>query len=101
MVAVCVPPPARRVPLPARQGRLRLPPPLPLLLGLRLICTPARLLQPSYRNRTPHLLKPVRQLIESVNDTLNGQLDLELLAARVAQRPLAPTAAIRHDPATG
>lgn len=37
-----------------------------------------RLLRPSYRNRTPHpaehLLKPVRQLIESVNDTLNGQL---------------------------
>ncbi|MEU5908974.1 hypothetical protein [Micromonospora sp. NPDC047527] len=40
-----------------------------------------RLLRPSYRNRAPrpdeHLLKPVRQLIESVNDTLKGQLDLE------------------------
>jgi hypothetical protein len=34
----------------------------------------ARLLRPSYRNRVPrpgeHLLKPIRQLIESVNDTL-------------------------------
>lgn len=32
-----------------------------------------RLLRPSYRNRTPrpgeHLLKPIRQLIESVKDT--------------------------------
>jgi hypothetical protein len=41
-----------------------------------------RLLRPSYRNRIPrpdeHLLKPIRQLIESVNDTLKGQLDLEL-----------------------
>ncbi|MFF9119346.1 transposase [Streptomyces massasporeus] len=40
------------------------------------------LLRPSYRNRgTPRpgepLLKTVRQLIESVNDTLKGQLDLE------------------------
>ncbi len=59
-----------------------------------------RLLRPSYRNRTPrpgeHLLKPIRQLIESVNDTLKGQLDLELhgarsiagVGARVAQRVL-------------
>jgi hypothetical protein len=34
------------------------------------------LLRPSYRNRKPrpgeHLLKPIRQLIESVNDTLKG-----------------------------
>jgi hypothetical protein len=45
-----------------------------------------RLLRPSYRNRTPrpdeHLLKPVRQLIESVNDTVKGQLDLELHGGR-------------------
>ncbi|PWK31004.1 hypothetical protein BC793_1351 [Actinoplanes xinjiangensis] len=73
----------------------------------------ARLLRPSYRNRTPrpgeHLLKPVRQLIESVNDTLKGQLDLELhggrsiegVGARVAQRLLAMTAAIWHNRATG
>jgi hypothetical protein len=73
----------------------------------------ARLLRPSYRNRTPHpgehLLKPVRQLIESVNDTLKGQLDLELhggrsiegVGARVAQRLLAMTAAIWHNRTTG
>jgi Transposase DDE domain len=67
------------------------------------------LLRPSYRNRSPrpgeHLLKPIRQLIESVNDTLKGQLDLELhggrsiegVTARVAQRLLAMTAAIWHN----
>ena len=72
-----------------------------------------RLLRPSYRNRTPHpgehLLKPIRQLIESVNDTLKGQLDLELhggrsiegVTARIAQRLLAMTAAIWHNRATG
>jgi len=72
-----------------------------------------RLLRPSYRNRTPrpdeHLLKPVRQLIESVNDTLKGQLDLELhggrsiegVGARIAQRLLAMTAAIWHNRETG
>ncbi|MFE9960501.1 hypothetical protein [Micromonospora sp. NPDC005299] len=72
-----------------------------------------RLLRPSYRNRTPrpgeHLLKPIRQLTESVNDTLKGQLDLELhagrsiegVAVRVAQRLLAMTAAIWHNRTTG
>ncbi len=72
-----------------------------------------RLLRPSYRNRTPRpdeaLLKPVRQLIESVNDTLKGQLDLELhggrtiegVGARIAQRLLALTAAIWRNRATG
>jgi hypothetical protein len=48
------------------------------------------------------MLKKVRQLIESVNDTLKGQLDLEQhggrtfegIAARVAQRVLALTAAV-------
>nr|WP_218025050.1 hypothetical protein [Nocardia pseudovaccinii] len=38
-------------------------------------------LRPSFkreeRRRGEPLLKPVRQLIESVNDTLKGQLDLE------------------------
>jgi hypothetical protein len=70
------------------------------------------LLRPSYKNRAPRpgqeLLKPVRQLIESVNDTLKGQLDLELhggrthqgVAVRVAQRLLALTAAIWHNRAT-
>jgi hypothetical protein len=73
----------------------------------------ARLLRPSYRNRAPRpgeqLLKPVRQLIESVNDTLKGQLDLELhggrsidgVGARIAQRLLALTAAIWHNHTTG
>jgi hypothetical protein len=71
------------------------------------------LLRPSYRNRTPHpaerLLKPVRQLIESIFDTLKGQLDLELhggrtidgVGARIGQRLLALTAAIWHNRATG
>jgi hypothetical protein len=71
------------------------------------------LLRPAYRNRPPRpgqaLLAPIRQLIESVNDTLKGQLDLELhggrtlagVAARIAQRLLALTAAIWHNRATG
>jgi hypothetical protein len=71
------------------------------------------LLHPSYRNRAPHpaqhLLTPIRQMIESVNDTLKGQLDLELqggrtidgVTARVAQRVLGMTAAIWHNRATG
>ncbi|SHN83851.1 hypothetical protein SAMN05660350_03490, partial [Geodermatophilus obscurus] len=71
------------------------------------------LLRPAYRNRAPRpgqaLLGPIRQLIESVNDTLKGQLDLELHGARtlpgvtvrVAQRLLALTAAIWHNRATG
>jgi hypothetical protein len=71
------------------------------------------LLRPSYRNHRPRpgerLLKPVRQLIESVYDTLKGQLDLELhggrsiegVGARIGQRLLALTAAIWHNRATG
>lgn len=71
------------------------------------------LLRPSMRGERPrrgeHLLKPVRQLIESVNDTLKGQLDLEQhggrtfegVASRVAQRILAMTAAIWHNHRTG
>jgi hypothetical protein len=73
----------------------------------------AELLRPAYRNRAPRpgqaLLAPIRQLIESVHDTLKGQLDLELhggrtlagVTARVAQRLLALTAAIWHNRATG
>ncbi|MGP3928361.1 IS982 family transposase [Streptomyces sp. 8N616] len=73
-----------------------------------------RLLRPSYRNRgTPRpgeaLLKTVRQLIESVNDTLKGQLDLEQhggrtiegVSVRVAQRILAMTCAIWHNRTIG
>jgi hypothetical protein len=54
------------------------------------------------------MLKKVRQLIESVNDTLKGQLDLEDhggrsfqgVAIRIAQRVLAMAAAIWHNNAT-
>jgi len=71
------------------------------------------LLRPAYRNRAPRpgeqLLAPIRQLIESVNDTLKGQLDLELhggrtlagVTVRIAQRLLALTAAIWHNRTTG
>ena len=55
------------------------------------------------------MLKKVRQLIESINDTLKGQLDLERHSARtvegvsvrVAQRILAMAAAIWHNFHTG
>ena len=55
------------------------------------------------------MLKKVRQLIESVNDTLKGQLDLEEhggqsfedVAVRIAQRILAMDAAIWHNNTTG
>ena len=55
------------------------------------------------------MLKKVRQLIESVNDTLKGQLDLEGhggrsyagVAIRVAQRILAMAAAIWRNNQTG
>ncbi|MFE5097063.1 hypothetical protein ACFRCI_43890 [Streptomyces sp. NPDC056638] len=51
------------------------------------------------------MLKKVRQLIESINDTLKGQLDLERhsgrtfagVAVRVAQRVLAMAAGIWHN----
>ena len=53
--------------------------------------------------------RPLRQTIESVNDTLKGQLDLERhgvhtpagLITRVLQRILALTAAIWHNDHTG
>jgi hypothetical protein len=60
------------------------------------------------RDSTP-LLKPLRQLIESVNATLKTQLDLERhggrtpggVLTRVLQRLLALTAAIWHNSKTG
>ena len=60
------------------------------------------------RTNSP-FLKPLRQLIESVNDTLKGQLDLERhggrtdegVFARVLQRLAALTAAIWHNSQTG
>jgi hypothetical protein len=56
-----------------------------------------------------HLFKPLRQIIESINDTLKGQLDLEQhgghtppgVLVRVLQRILALTAAIWHNDHTG
>ncbi|GAA1233660.1 MULTISPECIES: IS982 family transposase [Streptomyces] len=69
----------------------------------------AELLRPSFKREKKRkgesLLKSVRQLIESVNDTLKGQLDLEQhggrtfegVAVRVAQRILAMAAAIWHN----
>jgi len=53
--------------------------------------------------------KPLRQVIESVNDTFKGQLDLERhgghtpagVMVRVLQRILALTAAIWHNDHTG
>jgi len=71
------------------------------------------LLRPSRKDETARhgeaLLKTVRQLIESVNDTLKGQLDLEAhggrtfegVAIRIAQRILAMAAAIWHNNKTG
>ena len=56
-----------------------------------------------------HLFKPLRQIIESVNDTFKGQLDLERhgghtpggVMVRILQRILALTAAIWHNDTTG
>ncbi|MFC5673671.1 IS982 family transposase [Streptomyces incanus] len=55
------------------------------------------------------MLKKVRQLIESVNDTLKGQLDLEQhggrtcegVAVRVVQRVLVPATVVWHNFQTG
>jgi Transposase DDE domain len=67
------------------------------------------LLRPQRKGEKPrngsHLFKPLRQIIESVNDTLKGQLDLEHhggrtfagVCARIAPRILALTAAIWHN----
>jgi hypothetical protein len=72
-----------------------------------------RLLRPA-RHGEParpggHLFKPLRQIIESVNDTFKGQLNLEQhgghtpsgVTVRVLQRILALTAAIWHNDITG
>ena len=68
---------------------------------------PARKDEPEPAGR--QYFKPLRQVIESVNDTLKGQLDLEQhggrtvedVTVRVLQRILALTAAIWHNDATG
>jgi hypothetical protein len=56
-----------------------------------------------------HLFRPLRQVIESINQTFKGQLDLERhgghtpagVVVRVLQRILALTAAIWHNDHTG
>ena len=71
------------------------------------------LLRPSRKDEQARhgepLLKAIRQLIASVNDTLKGQHDLQAhggrtfegVAIRVAQRILAMAAAIWHNNKTG
>jgi hypothetical protein len=68
-----------------------------------------QLLRPARKGEKPHaeqdFFKPLRQIIESINNTLKAQLDLEPdggrtivgVAARVLQRILALTAAIWHN----
>jgi hypothetical protein len=68
---------------------------------------PARKGEPEPPGR--QYFKPLRQVIESVNDTLKGQLDLERhggrtvdgVTVRILQRILALTAAIWHNDTTG
>jgi hypothetical protein len=67
------------------------------------------LLRPTRKGEQPRpgerFFKPLRQIIESINDTLKGQLDLEAhggrtiagVCTRIAQRILALTAAIWHN----
>src|SRR6266508_507356 len=70
--------------------------------GVRLL-RPARKGEPDRAGA--HLFRPLRQVIESINDTFTGQLDLERhgghtpagVIARVLQRILALTAAIWHN----
>ena len=65
---------------------------------------------PQGRSRTAgsQLFKPLRQVIESINETFKGQLDLERHGGRTQRRPvrvlqriLALTAAIWHNDHTG
>ena len=72
-----------------------------------------RLLRPTRKGEPDrsgaHLFKPLRQTIESINETFKGQLDLERhgghtiagVLVRVLQRILALTAAIWHNDRTG
>jgi hypothetical protein len=75
-------------------------------VGLVLL-RPARKGEPDPPGR--QYFKPLRQVVESVNDTLKGQLDLERhggrtvdgVTVRILQRILALVAAIWHNDATG
>ncbi len=79
----------------------------------RLAANGIDLLRPARKGEKPQAaarhFKPLRQIIESVNDTLKGQLDLELPAGRtkagvcvrIAQRILALVAAIWHNDQAG
>jgi hypothetical protein len=72
-----------------------------------------RLLRPRRKGEAErprsHLFKPLRQIIESINETFKGQLDLERphgrtpagVTVRILQRILALTAAIWHNDHTG
>lgn len=72
-----------------------------------------RLLRPARKGELDragaHLFRPLRQVIESINQTFKGQLDLERhgghtpagVVVRVLQRILALTAAIWHNDHTG
>jgi hypothetical protein len=72
-----------------------------------------RLLRPARKGESKragaHLFKPLRQVIESINETFKGQLDLERhrgrtpggVMVRILQRILALTAAIWHNDHTG
>jgi Transposase DDE domain len=74
--------------------------------GVRLL-RPARKGEPDRAGA--HLFRPLRQVIESINDTFKGQLDLERhgghtpagVIVRVLQRILTLTAAIWHNDHTG
>ena len=71
------------------------------------------MIRPALSGEAPHpgarFLKSLRQIIESINDTLKGQLDLEGhggrtgtgVATRVLQRILALTTAIWHNEQLG
>jgi hypothetical protein len=74
--------------------------------GIKLL-RPARKGEPARAGA--HLFRPLRQIIESINETFKGQLDLEQhgghtpagVIVRVLQRILALTAAIWHNDTTG
>jgi hypothetical protein len=73
--------------------------------GIKLL-RPARKGEPARAGA--HLFRPLRQIIESINETFKGQLDLEQhgghtpagVMVRVLQRILALTTAIWHNDTT-